>query len=488
MEGIEKSFPGVRALEAVELELERGEVLALGGENGAGKSTLIKVLAGAHRPDAGRVLIDGEPADLVSPSRAREAGIGVIHQELNLVPFLTVTENIFLGCEIARAGVIDRSSERERARALFDKIGLPIDPDALCHTLSIAERQAVEIAKALATDARILVMDEPTASLTPREVEKLFAIIRDLKGQGIGIIYISHRLDEVRAIADRVMVLRDGGHVGTHAMDDVTQATLIEMMVGRSLDQEFPPAERPKGAVRLEVRDLRRGDKVRGVSFTVHAGEILGITGLVGAGRTETARMIAGADPADGGTIHLDGKRLPIDGPRSAIRAGICLLTEDRAGQGLVLGHTVVENFGLPNLSRFSRRRVLSPARERAAFSRYERDLKIKARSPDQPASTLSGGNQQKVVLAKWLERDCEVIIIDEPTRGVDVGARYDFYVLINKLADAGKAIVMISSELPEILGMADRILVMGDGRVNGEITDVANATQEQIMELAIPS
>jgi len=488
MEGIEKTFPGVRALEDVGLELERGEVLALVGENGAGKSTLIKVLAGAHRPDAGHVLIDGEPADLSSPSRAREAGIGVIHQELLLVPFLTVTENIFLGCEMTRSGIIDREAERARVRALFDKIGLPMDPTALCHTLSVAERQAVEIAKALATDARILVMDEPTATLSPREVERLFAIIRDLKRQGIGIIYISHRLDEVRAIADRVMVLRDGRHVGTRPMGDVTQAALIEMMVGRSLDQEFPRTERPQGAVRLEVRDLRRGDKVRGVSFTVHAGEILGITGLVGAGRTETARLIAGADPADGGTIDLDGTRLHIDGPRSAIRAGICLLTEDRGGQGLVLGHRVVENFGLPNLDRFSRRRVLSPARERAAFRRYERDLKIKTRSPDQPAGTLSGGNQQKVVLAKWLERDCEVIIIDEPTRGVDVGARYEFYLLINKLADAGKAIVMISSELPEVLGMADRVLVMGDGRVNGEITDVANATQEQIMELAIPS
>ncbi|MEE2712771.1 MAG: sugar ABC transporter ATP-binding protein [Planctomycetota bacterium] len=488
MEGIEKSFPGVRALSGVDLELSNGEVLALVGENGAGKSTLIKVLAGAHRPDSGRVLINGPPADLGSPSRAREAGIGVIHQELNLVPFLSVTENIFLGREITRGGIIDREAERARVRALFDKIGLPMDPTALCHTLSVAERQAVEIAKALVTDARILVMDEPTATLTPREVERLFGIIRDLKDQGIGIIYISHRLDEIRHIADRVMVLRDGGHVGTHTTGDVEPPALIEMMVGRPLEQEFPREQRTKGAVRLAVEGLRRGDKVRGVSFTVSAGEILGITGLVGAGRTETARLIAGADRADAGTISLDGRPLRISGPRSAIQAGICLLTEDRGGQGLALGHPVVENFGLPNLAQFSRWRVLSPGRERAAFGRYERDLKIKTRTPDQPAGTLSGGNQQKVVLAKWLERDCEVIIIDEPTRGVDVGARYEFYALINELAGAGKAIVLISSELPEVLGMADRVLVMGDGRVNGEITDVANATQEQIMELAIPS
>lgn len=486
MVGIEKSFPGVRALAGVDLDLNHGEVLALVGENGAGKSTLIKILAGAHARDGGAVTIDGASVDLSNPSRARAAGIGVIHQELQLVPSLTVAENIFLGREIVSKGMINQGLQRERVRALFERIGIPVDPDALGGTLSIAERQAVEIAKALATDVRILVMDEPTATLTPHEVRGLFAIIRDLSAQGIGVIYVSHRLDEVCEIADRVTVLRDGAHVVTRAIAEISQAQIIEMMVGRTLDQEFSQASRTIGAVRLQVEELRRGDVVRDVSFEVHAGEILGITGLVGAGRTETARLIAGADTRDSGRILLDGKLLSISGPRSAIRAGICLITEDRGGQGLVLAHSAASNFGLPSLDGFCRRGVFQPAAERAAFGKYIRDLRIKISGPEQRAETLSGGNQQKVVLAKWLQRDCEVMIIDEPTRGIDVGARHDFYLLINELAAAGKAIVMISSELPEVLGMADRILVMRGGQIRGEIKDVANATQEQVMELAI--
>jgi ABC-type sugar transport system ATPase subunit len=486
MEGIEKSFPGVRALVGVDLHLERGEILALIGENGAGKSTLIKILGGAHAPDAGRVRLDGEPADLASPSRARDAGIGVIYQEFPLVPQLTVAENIFLGREIVRAGVINRALENQRAQELFAKIGVPIDPDARPHTLSVAERQVVEIAKALATEVRVLVMDEPTATLTPREVEKLFLVIRELKSQGIGIIYISHRLDEVCEIADRVMVLRDGALVGTRPIAEISRAEMIEWMVGRSVDQEFPKARHPIGGPRLRVEGLQRGDKVRDVSFEVRQGEVLGITGLVGAGRTELARLIAGADPMDAGTIYVDGQPVDVRDPRAAIRAGICLLTEDRAGQGLILGHGLLANFGLPNLEHFRRGPLLQPSRERAAFARFVQSLRIKIADPDQSADTLSGGNQQKVVLAKWLERDCDVVIIDEPTRGIDVGARYEFYLLINELAAAGKAIVLISSELPEVLGMADRILVMRMGRISGEITDVGNATGQQIMELAI--
>jgi ribose transport system ATP-binding protein len=486
MEGIEKSFPGVRALVSVDLHLECGEILALIGENGAGKSTLIKILGGAHAPDAGRVRLDGEPADLASPSRARDAGIGVIYQEFPLVPQLTVAENIFLGREIVRAGVINRALENQRAQELFAKIGVPIDPDARPHTLSVAERQVVEIAKALATEVRVLVMDEPTATLTPREVEKLFLVIRELKSQGIGIIYISHRLDEVCEIADRVMVLRDGALVGTRPIAEISRAEMIEWMVGRSVDQEFPKARHPIGGPRLRVEGLQRGDKVRDVSFEVRQGEVLGITGLVGAGRTELARLIAGADPMDAGTIYVDGQPVDVRDPRAAIRAGICLLTEDRAGQGLILGHGLLANFGLPNLEHFRRGPLLQPSRERAAFARFVHSLRIKIADPDQSADTLSGGNQQKVVLAKWLERDCDVVIIDEPTRGIDVGARYEFYLLINELAAAGKAVVLISSELPEVLGMADRILVMRMGRISGEITDVGNATGQQIMELAI--
>jgi len=486
MRGIEKSFPGVRALRGVDLELGHGEVLALLGENGAGKSTLIKILAGAHRPDAGEIRIAGDDADLTSPKRARDAGIGVIHQELSLVPYLTAAENVFLGNEIGGRWRVDRAAERSAARALFERIGIKVDPDAPCAELGIAERQAVEIAKALASDIRILVMDEPTAALSPREVEGLFTIIGELRDAGIGIIYVSHRLTEILEIADRVMVLRDGSHVGTRPAGDVDQKTLIEMMVGRSLEQEFPPRDRQLGAVRLRVNALRRANAVRDVSFEVRAGEVVAITGLVGAGRTETARLIAGADPLDGGTVEIDGVAVSITNPRAAIGAGICLLTEDRGGQGLALSHSLVHNFGLPNLGRFARRGVVDRRQEAEAFATYVTRLGIKITDARQDAATLSGGNQQKIVLAKWLARDCDVVIIDEPTRGIDVGARHDFYLLINELADAGKAILMISSELAEVIGMADRILVMGDGAIRGTVTDVANTTQEQLLELAI--
>jgi ABC-type sugar transport system ATPase subunit len=378
----------------------------------------------------------------------------------------------------------------------------------------------VEIAKALAIDARILVMDEPSATLTPQEVESLFAVIRDLKNcgaaegslprrgwtrqpgatpreqttqpgatpreHGLGILYISHRLDEVDAIADRVVVLRDGQHVGTVPAGGVSRDRLIELMVGRRLDQEFPKRPARLGGPRLVVKGLRRGPKVRGVSFTVRRGEVLGLTGLVGSGRTETARLLFGADRPEGGTVELDGRPLRITGPRDAIRAGIALLTEDRKGQGLVLAHSVRDNFALPNLGAWSRLGFVNRRRERDAFRRYAERLRLRLADPEQPARDLSGGNQQKVVLAKWLQRDCEAVIFDEPTRGIDVGAKVEIYQLINELAAQGKAILMISSELPEVLGMSDRILVMHEGRLTGEITDVARATQEQILRLAV--
>ena len=486
MEGIEKSFPGVRALRGVDLELRSGEVLALVGENGAGKSTLIKVLTGAHVPDAGTIRLRGQPVAIRNPIAARRAGITVIYQEFNLVPSLTVAENIFLGRERTWGGWLRHGQEQREARALFARIGVPIDPGACCRDLTVAQQQVVEIARALATEARILIMDEPSATLTSREIERLFAVIRDLKRQGLGIIYISHRLAEIDAIADRVMVMRDGQHVATRPVGQVGRGELIEMMVGRRLDQEFPARQASIGGPRLVVRNLCRGAKVRDVSFSVRRGEVLALTGLVGSGRTETARLIFGADPMQSGSVELDGRPLRLRQPRDAIRAGIALLTEDRKDQGLILAHSVGDNFALPNLHCWSRLGFLNRRREGAAFQCFCEVLRIRVADAAQPAKNLSGGNQQKVVLAKWLQRNCEAVIFDEPTRGIDVGGKFDIYQLINQLAAQGKAVLMISSELPEVLGMADRVLVMHEGRITGEIADARQATQEQILTLAV--
>lgn len=486
MRGISKSYPGVRALHQVNLRIAAGEVLALMGENGAGKSTLIKVLGGAIEPDSGEIVIDGKITEIRSPQDSQAAGIGIIYQEFNLVPGLSAAENIFLGREETRGGFVRQDDERAAARRLFQQLDVDVDPDALCRDLTVAQQQIVEIAKALSLNARILVMDEPTAALTAHEVERLEAIIAELKSRGIGIIYISHRLEEIFKVADRIQVLRDGENVGESAIADIDRNRLIELMVGRELKNEFPARDTEPGDVRLEVKNLCRGDWVRDVSFHARAGEIVALTGLVGAGRTETIRLIFGADERDRGEIILDGKQLQIRSPMDAIKHGIGLLTEDRKQQGLVLPHSVRENFGLANLDWLSRFGLVNQTEERRAFGGYVDSLKIKVPHQEQAARNLSGGNQQKVVLAKWLARDCEVLIFDEPTRGIDVGAKYEIYCLMNELAAKGKVIIMVSSELPEVLGMADRILVMHEGRITGEINDVKNTTQERVLELAM--
>ncbi len=488
MSGIHKRFPGVHALRGVDLELHRGEVVALLGENGAGKSTLIKVLGGAHQPSEGRISIDGRESVISSPVASQAAGIAVIYQEFNLVPALSVRENIFLGREQTRAGRIDHQQERRQAQHWLEQIGFQIDPDSLCQDLTIAQQQAVEIAKALSTDARMMIMDEPSAALSPAEVEQLHQVIRGLQARDIAVVYISHRLEEVEAICDRAVVLRDGACVGSGLVAELSRGDIIEMMVGRSMDAEFPPrTQRTVGEEKLRVENLSAPPQVRGVSLRAHAGEVLGIAGLVGAGRSETMRALFGADRRATGEIFIDGEPVDIRAPRDAIEQGIAFLTEDRKAEGLVLGHSVLHNFGLPNLQRFRRPPASIDTRaERRAFADYTDQLGIKISSPEQLAGQLSGGNQQKVVIAKWLERDADILIFDEPTRGIDVGAKYEIYQLIDRLCEQGKAIIMISSELSELLGMCDRILVMHEGQIRGEITDVASASQEDLLKIAI--
>jgi ABC-type sugar transport system ATPase subunit len=484
MKGIRKAFPGVVAVSSASFELLPGEIHALVGENGAGKSTLIKILTGVHRADAGEIILFGSEVVFTSPLAARRAGIAAIYQEFTLVPTLTVAANLFLGRERTRRGLIDAQREHEQANELFKKLGVVIDPDALVQNLNVAQQQLVEIARALATDARILVMDEPTAALTPNEVEKLFVLLHELAARNIGTIFISHRLDEVFKVADRVTIMRDGKTIATAKAAELNRNQLIELMVGRPLESEFPKLPARCGDVCLEVRNLS-GGKVKNVSFQVKRGEVLGMAGLMGAGRTEVARLIFGADPRESGEICVDGKDSDIESPREAIANGICLLTEDRKSQGLVLKATAKDNFALPNLESWSRVGFIDEQQESKKFAKHVIDLNIRIAGPDQLAEELSGGNQQKLLVARWLETNSQVIVFDEPTRGIDVGAKYEMYLLINDLAARGKAIIVISSELPELLGICDRIMVMREGRIAGEISDVRAATQTDIMALA---
>ena len=485
MRGIRKSFPGVQALSDGSFELKAGEIHALVGENGAGKSTLIKTLTGAQSADDGIILLSNKQITFTTPIEARAAGISAIYQEFTLVPMLSVRENLFLGTRGQGFGWVDVESERHASLDVLFRLGIELDPEATVSTLPVAQQQMVEIARALLLDCKVLVMDEPTAALAPREVDRLFGLLRELAGRGVGIIFVSHRLDEVLAISDRVTVMRDGRTVASKITDEWTRTTLIEQMVGRSLDQEFPRVAHELGERQFEVTSLS-GGKVRDISFSVRAGEILGIAGLMGAGRTELARLIFGADRRERGEIKLGGRLRDIRSPRDAVCAGICLLTEDRKGQGLILNASSKDNFALSNLSRWSKAGFIVKSTERSRFMSRVEQLSIRIADPEQRAANLSGGNQQKLLVARWLETESQVVIFDEPTRGIDVGAKYDMYLLIGELAKQGKSVIVISSELPEILGICDRVLVIKRGSVSGEITNMRSATQEQIMAMAV--
>jgi ribose transport system ATP-binding protein len=492
MRHISKTFGAIRALQDVSLSVHAGELHALMGENGAGKSTLMKVLSGAYRPDAGgEILIDGVPAATGDPIKARAAGIAVIYQELSLAPNLTVAQNIFLGNEPRRLGFVDRDQCNRRANEIIARLGVSFPARALVSSLSLGERQLVEIARALSTNARIIVMDEPTTSLTSRETDRLFEVIATLKTQGIAIIYISHRMEEVYQLADRVSVLRDSGYVGTLERAELNASRLVSMMVGRDLSAFYKKDHRaPDGRriVALSVRGMSDGRLLKNCSFDLHKGEVLALAGLVGSGRTELARLIFGADRRISGTLELDGKPISIGSPREALDAGIAYLTEDRKELGLFLDMSISDNISMGVLARDARAggfRDFTAADRRAA--KAITDLSIRTRSAQANAGSLSGGNQQKVLLARLLETEPKVVILDEPTRGVDVGAKSEIYRLIDSLANRGIAILMISSELPEVIGVADRVLVMRDGAISGEVTasEGTPLSQEKIMELA---
>ncbi|MEK6376477.1 MAG: sugar ABC transporter ATP-binding protein [Burkholderia gladioli] len=488
LSGISKRFPGVLALDDCRFDLRAGEVHALMGENGAGKSTLMKILAGVYQKDEGEIRMDGRAVEIADPRTAQALGIGIIHQELNLMNHLSVAQNIFIGREPrGRLGVfVDEERLNRDAAAIFARMRLDLDPRTPVGQLTVAKQQMVEIAKALSFDSRVLIMDEPTAALNNAEIAELFRIIRDLLANGVGIVYISHKMDELRQIADRVTVMRDGKYVATVPMADTSMESIISMMVGRQLDTESrTPPDTSANEIALEVHGLSRGRTIRDVGFTLRRGEILGFAGLMGAGRTEVARAVFGADPIDAGEIRVHGRAVTIRTPADAVKFGIGYLSEDRKHFGLAVGLDVQNNIALSSMRRFLRRGLFLDARKmRDTAQGYVRQLAIRTPSVTQPARLLSGGNQQKIVIAKWLLRDCDILFFDEPTRGIDVGAKSEIYKLLDALAAAGKAIVMISSELPEVLRMSHRILVMCEGRVTGELS-AAEATQEKIMQLA---
>ena len=484
LSGISKSFPGVKALDDVGFNLKAGEVHALLGENGAGKSTLMKIISGIYQRDSGSYRLEGREIDELTPKKAQELGIAIIHQELNMCTDLTVAENMFLGRESHARGVIRQREMDRQAAEILKTLKIDIDPRTVVKKLPVSKQQMVEIAKALSTNARILIMDEPTSALTDREIAELFRIVRDLRDHGCAIVYISHRLDELKEITDRVSIFRDGRYVATRNFDETTLDEIIAMMVGREIKEKFPHVPVAKGEKILEVSHLDSG-MVKDVSFDLYAGEIIGLSGLMGAGRTELVRAIFGADPIENGTIKLDGEVIHVRHPLDAIEHGIVLGPEDRKKQGLCTELSIRENVGLANLDRICNRwGVVRSGVEKELTRRAIKDLRIKTPSGEQTAKNLSGGNQQKVVLGKWLVRDARVVIFDEPTRGIDVASKVEIYSIMNDLKSRGIGVLFVSSEMPEVMGMSDRILVMCNGRITGTLVSKAT-TQDEILRCA---
>ena len=486
MKGIDKSFPGVHALDHVDLEVRKGEVHALMGENGAGKSILMKVLTGIYSKDEGTITFEGKEVEFTNPREAQDAGIVIVHQELNMLGHLTVAQNIFIGREFMKGKFIDDKKMNEEGRKLFDQLGIDIDPTETMSRLTVGKQQMCEIAKAISHDAKVIIFDEPSAALTEAEIEELFKIIRDLRERQLGIVYISHRMDEIKVITDRVTVMRDGGYVGTLITKDCTKEDIINMMVGRVI-YEDPKTESQvakDAPVVLKVEHLNAGRMVQDVSFELRKGEILGFSGLMGAGRTETMRALFGADPKQSGDIYINGEKVDIKTPRDAVSHGIGYLSEDRKRFGIIVDKTVAENSTMATLDEYMKGLFIDKKKENEVAQKYVDILKTKTPGVDQLVVNLSGGNQQKVVIAKWLVRNCDILIFDEPTRGIDVGAKSEIYHLMNELVAEGKSIIMVSSEMTEILRMSDRIVVMCEGRKTGEL-GIEEATQERIMHAA---
>ena len=485
LENICKSFPGVKALDNVHFHLKAGEVMALLGENGAGKSTLMKVLSGVHNKDSGTIRIFGQEVDNMNPKRAQELGVAIIHQELNMCQHLTVAENMFLGRERRRGLKLSQKEMNAEAARVLKSLDIDLDPTTMVGSLQVSKQQMVEIAKALSTNARILIMDEPTSALTSKEIDELFRIIRQLRAEGKGIVYISHRLEELQHIVDRVTIMRDGHYITEGNFADMDMSYIIANMVGREIKEKFPRVHCEKGKKIFEVKHLNAGRMVRDVSFESYEGEILGFAGLMGAGRTETTRAIFGVDPKESGEIWLDGKEIKIKNPMDAIRQGVVLAPEDRKKDGLCTKLSIRSNIELPNLDiACNKLGVVNRKKVTEMVETAKENFSIKMPNDEIDAGSLSGGNQQKVVVGKWLARESRVVIFDEPTRGIDVAAKVEIYNLMNDLKKQGISVIFVSSEMPEVLGIADRIIVMCDGRITGEMM-VQDATQEKILELA---